>query len=249
MCRVFKLNTAAADESAVFAAAEGAAAASGSLATILEALGVSDAAAAQAAIPELVAARAKLAEVLAELDALMQADAAADAQIVEADVAAAMTARGWHDQRAAAAVKAHRSAIIAEELGKLDAKAGAAARRTARAKGRDVFLQSYGVSTDPRTHHLTQTFVAGPGAAGASQQFTPPGTPVAVPPVAAAGVPQPLPMTGGPQSPVTLASYPGRNDTERAIEYLKATDPKFKQLDWGTQVRRAAQWRRDNAAA
>jgi hypothetical protein len=116
------------------------------------------------------------------------------------------------------------------------------------------------VPTNPQHQHLTRTFVAGPGPGGSTQYLpqllSPPPAPSPMPMPLGYGYPpqapspqplqlsqQPLP---GPQAPIDLSAYSGRNTTERVIAYLSSIDAAFGKLEHGEKVTRAGQWRRAN---
>lgn len=262
LCTLYRLNPQADDDS-VIRAAENAATTGGNLATVLQALGVADASAALAAIPDLVAAKAKLAEAQAELDSLMQADRVSDEAVAEQDVAQAMAARNWRDVQAAAAVKAHRQSIIDGEVGKLASnQRGPKDVRAARERGRTSFLATYGVNLNPAQQHLSQTFVAGPGLAGPHTQYMPP-TPAPAMFHAPQGhvvtqqlpngqvqVLQPLQLSQQPQQQqpgqIDLSAYTGRNTTERIMSYLASVDGKFSELPLHQRINRASAWRKQH---
>lgn len=270
LCTLYSLQSEANDDS-IIRAAENAATVGGNLAALLQALGVQNAEAALAAVPELTAARQRLVDALAELDGLATADATADQTVAQTDVAAALSARGlvrngFADPNLISALSAQRAATIAAEIGKLPkreltvggkkitAEPSVGDQRLARERGRQAFLASYGVNTNPATQHLSQTFVAGPGAAGPGVQYPAPGAalPVqlsnpALPMPADARPPLQLPNGGAQpvvQQPINLSAYGGRNTTERVISYLASQDASFDKLSWGEKVTRAAAWRR-----
>lgn len=271
LCSLFRLNPAS-DDASIIRAAENASSASNDLAGLLKSLGVGDPAAALAAVPDLLGARNRLAEMINELDALMRADAAADQGVAEQDVAAAMSARRCTDPQLVVAFACARGSAIESEIKKLPAaeQKDPAKTRLARVRGRTSFLQHYGVNTDPRTQHLSQTFVAGPGPGGASTQYLPPGAPGGY------HLPQPVPMDLGqngyfqaPYQPqqlqpiqlsqpttqqlqgtqgqtVDLNAYSGRNLTEKIMSYLASLDASFVKLPVGERVSRASAWRKAN---
>lgn len=268
LCAIFQIQDQANDD-VIIRAAENAASVGGNLAALLQALGVQNAEAALAAVPELTAARQRLVDALSELDSLARADASADEAVAQTDVAAALSARGWvhngfADPTMIHALTAHRGALLASEIAALPKERQALGdRRQARERGRQAFLAAYGVNQNPATQHLTQTFVAGPGAQGGSVQFpaplpapgavqfTQPGGRVPVPGLpAAAPQRQPLQLVGGPgpQGPqleqVDLSLFSGRNVTERVMTYLSSVDSGFGKLDRGKQVQRASAWRK-----
>ncbi len=260
LCRLFNLNSEASD-GAVIRAAENAATASADLAGLLKSLGHSAAADALSALPDLMASRGKLTELLAQFDALMRADATADGEVETQDVSAAFSAKRFTDPSLLASLASHRSTAVQAEISKLSAtdQKDVGKVRLARHAGRIAFLTHFGVPTNPAQQHLTQTFVAGPGVNGNSQQFMPmqhvhasayPGS-----------VPQYQPLPQFPQSqPIQLSQqlpqqnpaqgalpdlsvYEG-NLTQRIMQHLSASDAGFSKLDIGTRVRRASDWRK-----
>ena len=257
LCTLYRLQPEANDDS-IIRAAENAATVGGTLAGLLGLLGVSDPEAATKIVPELTAARGKLVDMLAELDSLMVADATADAAMAPQDVAAALSARGWvqrgvADASMVAALTAHRAQMVEVEISKLtDGKRTVGERRLARERGRQSFLASYGVNQNPQTLHLSHTFVAGPGAAGAHVQYPAPygGVQLSSPLAMAPDARPPLQLPGlAPAAPlaqaINLSAFTGRNTTERVIAYLGSQDEAFGALDWGIKVKRASQWRRE----
>lgn len=257
LCRLYALNPEASD-GGIIRAAENAATAGADLAALLKALGHAKAADALAALPDIMGARSKLTELLAQFDSLMRADAAADADVEAQDVSAAFSARRFGDPSLVHSLAAHRGSLIQNEISRLPEadRRDVGKVRAARAAGRTAFLSHYGVVTNPQHVHLTRTFVAGPGPGGTSAQFQPPpmGAPVAPPvgyPQPAAPTSQPMQLSqqpGGfapPPAAVDLSAYEG-NTTQRIIQHLSAQDPNFKALDIGTQISRASAWRRAN---
>lgn len=255
LCRLYNLNPEAADGS-IIRAAENAATGAGDLAGLLKALGMASAADAIGALPDLMGARSKLTEMLAQFDALMRADASADTEVESQDVAAAFSSRRFNDPSLVHSLAAHRGQLIQTEIGKLPPteQKDVGKVRAARAQGRALFLTHYGVPTNPAHMHLTTSFAAGPGAHGPSTQYAPPGA-VHAPILQAANgyrMPTPLQLSQQPQQPqqqqaVDLSQYTGRNQTEQIMSMLSSADPAFGKLDHGTQVTRASAWRRANA--
>lgn len=272
LCTHYGLQPEANDDS-IIRAAQNAADTGGKLAALLQALGVADPAAALAAVPELAGARQQLVDALSQLDSLAAADAQVDeTQVAPQDVGMAASARGWAvrgmlDAQLHSALLSHRKSLIDAEIlkaTKRDPKGNAVPptvgeQRLARERGRQAFLAAYGVSQNPATQHLSQTFIAGPGAAGPGSQFVPmvqPVQPQAQNPVQLTVMPgglpasQPLQLAApGPQQPqqpggISLSNFSGRNTTERIIAMLSSQDPAFKNLEWGQQVKRAGEWRR-----
>jgi hypothetical protein len=257
LCSMFGLMDQA-DDAVIIRAAENANSSGGSLAAVLAALGFQgDVGEALKGVASLKEMEKQLQSALAELQSLNAGDAAADEAQVDPDVAAAMTSRGlvnpqgMVDPLLHSAFKAHRGECIRTELAKCTDKSSVGDKRAARERGRQTFLQSCGVVTDPRTAHLNRTFVAGPGAAGPATQY--PVTNL----VAFGGVPQtPGVMPGAqpmqlrapgmqPLPTIDWSAYSG-NMTQRIMGYLASQDPAFEQLDLGSRIKRASDWRRQN---
>lgn len=253
LCRLFNLIPEASD-GAVIRAAENAATGAADLAALLKGLGHEAAAGALAALPDLMGARSKLTELLAQFDSLMRADANADVDVEQQDVSAAFSARRFGDPALVHSLAAHRGSLIQNAISALSEadRRDVGKVRAARANGRTAFLSHYGVVTNPQHVHLTRTFVAGPGPGGVSSQFLPPATPAPnAAPVVPGGAPQsqPLQLSQQPFTPpaaVDLSAYEG-NMTQRIIQHLSSQDANFKTLDIGTQINRASAWRRANA--
>lgn len=261
LASLFRLVPEANDDS-IIRAAENASNNGGTLAAVLAAFGVSDPQALIGAAQELPQVRQKLADALAELDSLGRADASADEAVAQQDVASALSAAGWARggmvaPNLLAATLLHRKGMIDAELEKLPKdRRNVGEQRLARERGRQAFLAAYGVNLNPATRHLTQTFVAGPGAAGGSSQFFPalpaPNPGAQLQPLPGAPVPQGQPLQlsalpgagGAAPEQVDLAAFSGRNPTERVMSYLASQDPGFSKLDRAVQVRRAGEWRR-----
>ena len=254
LCRLYHLNPEASD-GAIIRAAENASTSANDLAGLLKALGMGAAADAIGALPDLMGARSKLTELLAQFDALMRADATADTEVEQQDVAAAFSARRFTDGALVHSLAAHRGQLIQGAIGALPEadRKDVGKVRAARAQGRSMFLTHYGVPTNPAHMHLTTSFAAGPGPFGGSSQYAPP-SPVPAPlapqaqPYGQPGQPlqlsqQPLPQA---QQPVDLRAFSGRNTTEQIMSYLSSVDAAFGKLEHGVQVQRASAWRRAN---
>jgi len=263
LCRLYALTPEAADGS-VIRAAENASTSAAELAGLLKALGHASAADALGALPDLMGARSKLTELLAQFDALMRADAVADAEVESQDVSAAFSSRRFTDSTLVHSLAAHRASTIQTEINKLPEadRRDVSKVRAARAAGRLVFLTHYGVPTNPAHMHLTQTFAAGPGPGGASSQYAPPG-PLPQPlqvtqhPGFHAPVAQQYPQPGHPlqlsqhqlpqpQGPIDLSTFSGRNQTEQIMSMLSGLDASFDKLEHGVKIQRASAWRRAN---
>lgn len=112
-----------------------------SLVAVLEALGVSDAKAALAAIPDLMAAKAKLADALKQIEGLTQAQAAIEQDMAAAELEAALSAHFADDK-------------LRETL--------RPALKALRATDPEAFRKQYPLP-DPTKAHLLSRLVAGKG--------------------------------------------------------------------------------------
>lgn len=231
ICRALKINLAA-DDAAVGAAVEEAVAGNGSLKSLLEALGVPKVDDALKAIPELRAAREKIAGLLGELDALMAQEAAVDAGVAKVDVGAAMSAAKLSGSGAEDALVAYRNVLVNQEISKIAAtkKHGEhvmlSERRSAVELGRKAFLSKYGVSNLDNSH-LSTTLVSGAG-----------GTQVEAP--KAGGAPLTIEQrNAGDAETIDLRGVPGPNPTARLLTHLKKTQPGFDKLPIDRQLGRA----------
>jgi hypothetical protein len=275
LCSIWRLQPQA-DDASIIRAADTAAASGGQLSSVLAALGVTDVDAALQGIPALVAARSQLQDMLSQLDSLMQADTTADQSVAQTDVANALTARGYAqrgmvDAVLYSAVASSREAAVQAEIAKLPTtevivngvkstrppKAGDV--RAARERGRQTFLATFGVNSNPATQHLTSTFVAGPGMSGPHSQYVPlpgfAGNPAptqlsALPGAPPLQLPRPMQLPqGGPQhdaQAIDWSALGGRNLTEKVVTYLASKDPSIEKLDAGAKIRRASEWKRAN---
>lgn len=228
LCRALKIHKLASDEE-VGAAVEEAASAAGNLKSLLESLGVKNPDEAMKTIPELRAAREKLAGLLSELDSLLQQETAIDAEVAKDDVAAAMKAANYQGSGAERALTAYRAHLVAEEVAKLGDEPKLSQLRDARRAGSAKFRTEYGVKEEAHDH-LSKPVVATRG----GTQLQPPKV---------------LPITerGGDDQPqgeaIDLRGLKG-NTTERLIAHLRKTETGFDKLPWDRQVARAAQVRR-----
>ena len=260
LCRHYGLIEQA-DDAVIIRAAENASTSGGKLSAVLAALGMADAEAALKAIPGIMGAMAELDAIRSELASILQGDAAADAGVADADVAAAMSARGLVNPQGQVdailfgAFKAAREAAVQTEIGKLAKGAKVGEHRAARERGRQAFLAACGVdtNTDPRTAHLTRTLTSGPGVAGPSTQYANPQLlPVGASPLPGAPPgPQPIQLRApgaqpGPVAGIDWTAYHG-NWTQRIMGYLASQDSTFSELDIGTRIQRASAWRKANA--
>jgi hypothetical protein len=247
ICSALAIRTTLADQAVVDAATE-AVATGGGLKAILEGLGVKDAGNALKVIPELMAARSKLAETMAELDQLLQGQAAQDGAMAANDVAAVMSSKRWTDEGLKRPLLADRNARMdaaeaevnrkaALSTGNPSAKAPATERIKARADARAEFLKDNGVGTTPGvdTSHLTTSIAATKG--GVQLTVVTP-----QPRVLAA---DPADTDGGGEV-VDLRGVAGANPFEKVITYLNGKDPSFSKLSHFQRCSRASAFQAAN---
>jgi hypothetical protein len=225
ICRALRIQTLADDE-AVVAAVEETASSGSKLKSLVDALGTVDYDGAMKVVPELKEARDNAAALLAELNGLLGAAQAADAQIAPVDVSAAMRASNYKGAGAEVALKAHRQQCIDTEIEKLErAKAEKAlpnqkperikAHELSQAmqKGREAFLAAHGVKNLDNAH-LGTAFVAGPN----GQQLTPPSN---------GGSPMTVTQTNGGGETIDLRAIDAPNPLLKMVGFLKNNDPGF----------------------
>lgn len=200
------------------------------LASVLEAMGVPNAAEALKTLPVLREARDTLASYVQQIDSLIQAQAAADAEAAPADVDAAMSAAKLSGESAKKALTVMRKHCIEDEVSKVEKAKKAGERATlaeimaARKTGRENFLRECGVQ-DPTKVLLTRTLVAGPGGA----QVEPPKT-LGIEGETDAGSVQ-----------IDLRPFKG-NTTQRLMAHLSKTEGKaFDQLPLERRIERASE--------
>ena len=204
------------------------------LSDVLKALGVTDADSALAAVPELMAAKQKLADMMAELDAALTVQAQIEEQQAEADVDSALTAHQMPEAtRAALRVFRGLDSNVEGEQVK---------DRIARLKDkRAAFVEKYPLPS-PDEQHLTRTIAAQPGGA----QLQVPQQSAAPAQLGASQRPgQALPLSDRNQADaIDVRTYAGRNAFEKTIAYLKATQGEaFTRLSWEDQVKHASRLR------
>lgn len=225
VCRALKVRTLATDEE-VSTAAEEAAAGSSDLQLLLTALDVTASSDAMKAVAELRSGRDRLAKALAELNAILQQDAAADATVAPTEVGAAMSAAKMTGDGAKKALLAYRESLINEELKKLGGEPTISLQRAARAKGRERFLSEYGVK--PEHAHLGLSIVAGPN----GTQFETPKT-----------LTIDERQTDDAQV-IDLKAFKGPNVTARLLGYLRKNEAGFDRLSPVAQFERVSEVRR-----
>jgi len=224
-------------EEAIVEAVDTALADAGSLTELLKALGFESAGAALQGIPDLLAAKAKLSDALAQLEEAMTMQSHIDNATETADVAAAMSAKGYpDDEQLRTALSARRSGVIAEELKKAGDNARPKQLSEARKAGRRAFLASYGVAPEGQENLLT-SLVAGPNGA----QLTAPKALSKTPPARKLGIGA---GHGAPKT-ISLSGLSGANPTEKLVNWVRANDPNGATLSWAELNRRAADLKRD----
>ncbi|HXJ71780.1 MAG TPA: hypothetical protein VNM37_02965, partial [Candidatus Dormibacteraeota bacterium] len=230
VCTALHVRTTLADEAVIDAATE-AAATGGGLKGILEGLGVKDADNALKVIPELMAARAKLAETMQELDQLLQGQAAQEAQMADGDIAAVLSAKKWGDELKPALLADRNARMLAAD-GKAVAEGKKAPERIkAKAEARAAFLKEYGATATVETRHLTLPIVASRG-----------GLQLAAPPAVEPS--RVLPADNGDAGGgeiIDLRAVPGANPFDRLMRHLDAKDPAFKKLTHYQRCRQTSQ--------
>lgn len=201
------------------------------LSAILTALGKTDAAAALAALPDLMSAKAQLTSALQQLEEAMSMQAEVDTSMEDMDAEAAAEAKDLAatDPTVITALKAHRTSVISAEIEKLPKeKRTPKALREARQTGRATFLSQYGV-VDERKQRLLKNLVAGPN-----------GTQLA-PPAAQSGSrqltngqrdEQSRQLTNTDKTPViTLTGLEGSNLMQRLMTHVRLNEKGYEKAD------------------
>lgn len=216
------------DPASVEGAVSGAVTDQATLATVLEALGVPDGAAALAMIPDLTAAKAKLQAALDQLNEVLTMQAQADAATESQDVGAAMSAAGvGENAQVATAFRVQRTSMITTALAAVPDKDKTSPKVLfeARKEARRGFLAAHGVPETGREHLLTNILAAPSGA-----QIDPPTTQQ----LAARKIPI------GNGRTIDLSSYPGPNRFARILSFVQATEKVAgKDLSWDAANKRA----------
>jgi hypothetical protein len=234
----------ASDAPAVEAAIEGAVKDQATLASLLEALGVTNASDALKSISDLTGSRSKLADALAQLDQVLAMQTEVDAATEAQDVGAAMSAGGLNpeDARVRKAFSVQRSTAIATALAavKEEDRKNPKALGTARKEARRAFLAEHGVADQTREHLLTN-IVAGPGPAGGSQQLDPP----------ARSIPLSRSSNGGAARGISLVGVRGPNVFHRLATWVQANEkgPNGQVLSWDAACKRASELKADSTVA
>jgi len=235
----------AADPAAVEEAITGAVNDQATLAALLEALGVKNAADALKSIADLTGAQSKLQAALAQLDQVLamqeQVDAATEAQ----DVGAAMSAGGLDPNNAQVkkAFSVQRKQAITAALAAIPEpkRRDPQALLDARTDARRSFLAEHGVAEQNRQHLLTN-IVAGPGNAGTSTQLNPPND-------------RSIPLNQGGSRPTTkavsLSGISGPNSFHRLCVWVQTNEkgPGGKLLSWDAACSRAKTLKDDATVA
>jgi hypothetical protein len=210
------------------------------LASVLKALGVNDSEKALAAIPELQAARAALADALSQLDQALTLQAQQDTAAETQDVAAAMSARGITDTAFSVSLASHRESLFNQHLSAAHKAAGTDAAGNpkrpapqaladARKEARKAFLAHYGVAAEGQ-QRLLSNIVAAPNGV----QLVPP-----------TGSTQPVDQSrtlsggAGGMKTISLAGIRGPNPFARLCDWVKANEPSIAKLGWDAVTSRA----------
>jgi Mu-like prophage I protein len=248
LCTALGVRTTLADDAVVDAAAE-AATTGGGLKGLLEALGVKDAGAALKVIPELMAARSKLAETMQELDQLLAGNAAQEAAMAAGDATAVMKAKGWTDealQRPLMSDRAQRmtdaeNALVAERKAQGKPAPTVAERISCRANARVAFLKDNGVSDNPAVDPvlLTTPIAATKGGTQLSVPGSLPGARV-LPPDGAGDA------TAATGETIDLRGVAGANPFEKIMTYLGSKDAGWPKLPHYQRCARASAFQRSN---
>jgi hypothetical protein len=228
LCKGLNIRTLATDDE-IAGAVDEAVKKGSDLESLLEAMGVANAGEALKTVPVLREARDKLAGYVSQIDELLQAQAAADAEVAPQEVGAAMSAAKMTGEGAKKALSVMRDHCIATEVEKLERSKPAGQKPTAteimaaRKTGREVFLREYGV-TDPAKVMLTRTLAAGPG----DTQVAPPKT-------------LQIDSSGSDDGPqIDLRSFKG-NTVQRLMQHLSKTEgKKFDDLPLERRIERAS---------
>lgn len=240
VCNAIGVRTLATDNE-IIEAVEGQAAAVPAMSGMLDSLGVSDLEAAKGTIANLQAAMAELDKLRAEIAGILQANAAADAEVAAQDVAAVMSANSWKSDALKPALLARRAQLVTEHIDaakkKDDVKTLSAGRVvTVTEEARQAFLRENGIkpaaegggTVDPQV--LTASLVA---ARGGVQLAANTGKPVHI-------------VQRSQSSEISLANCKGANLTYKVIDYLSQNEDGFKQLSWQQQCSRAATFKAEH---
>lgn len=208
------------------------------LQSVLGLLGVTDAASAMEGVGQLQDAKAKLAEIQAQLDEKMAVVEQVEQAQAENDVGAALSAKGW-DEASRPALLLHRERFLAEEAKKLGDKPDATKLLASKEAGRKAFLTHYGVPDAQHAHLLRLLTVDGNGGEK-------PINPTIVTPDPSKESPTKL-TADGRKIVQVLPEDTGRNNTERLLSALRRQDPSFRLRSHQDQMSVVHTLRRNNA--
>ncbi|MFZ5896821.1 MAG: phage protease [Myxococcota bacterium] len=226
-------------EEAIAAAIDQALSDSLDLGAVLKALGYESASQALQGIPDLLAAKKKLGDALAQLEEAMTMQEQIDSAAEASDVGAAMSAKGYgDDEQLRTALRSHRSSVISDELKKLPEGAGPKQLAECRKTARRAFLASYGVPPEGQESLLTN-IVAGPGGA----QLAPPRSLTSGSNTRQLSIRESAAGSGA--RTVQLAGLEGRNRTERLLSWIRANEPNGDKMSWRQLNARADQLKSD----
>jgi Mu-like prophage I protein len=237
------------EDGAVVDAAGEVAAKGGTLAKLLNALGVADADTGMKVIPEFRSARDQLANALQELDQMLSGQAVIDEQMAAADIAAVMSVMKYPDDDAhREMLAAYRKTCLDTAVQELtvayqrrlsDDKARVPVPKIIEAKqeGRQTFLKKYGITEGVDTSHLTKTLVA---SKGGTQHPAPNGKPPKLP------LSDRNAGSNGVRESVDLKALGAANPVEAAIKHLTAAEPTFGKLSHYQKCKRAAEFCEQN---
>lgn len=254
ICTALRISTRLADDDIAEAAADAGSGAS-ALKKMLESLGVKDADGALKVIPDLMAKRQQLADLLAEFDQLLAGQQAQEAAMADSDVAAALTAKGWGEdaKRATLNDRNHTIELAERDLEKKapkdesgKPKVSIADRIKCRVEARTAWLKEMGVSNDGDvdTSNLGKTLAAGKGGVQLRVDGRAGARPTPAPGRVIRLDDEGQGATGG--DVVDLTKQMGDNPTDKVIRHLSSKDPEFAKLPHITKCKRASEFQTAN---
>lgn len=230
------------DEQAVLQEVESAVAAKADLGEVLKSLGYATAAEALAGIPDLRAALTQVTDLKAQLEEALAMQTQVEETSEEADVDAAMSAKGYDstDKALRNSLSVYRKSLLTAELDKAlaaqpkDSKGvpkplGARQLSEARTAGRKAFFTAYGINADSH-ESLLKNIVAGPN----GQQLRAP-----TPEARQLSIHAPK----GAQQ-INLSAFPGPNSFAKLCAYVR-TEKGFENASPAAVASRASKLRSD----
>jgi hypothetical protein len=178
------------------------------LSAILKVIGVEDPDAALAALPTLVDAKNKLADLGVKLDEALNINVQNEEAVAEQEVEQAMAARNWDDEGIKFALRQLRGLNAPDD-------ATAQVKLDALIKGKATFAEKY-PAPKAGQEHLTSPMLA--KVSGTQLAPNADGNGVALKKAGSSPI---KPNTDGRQV-IDLTAYEGRNTTERVMEYVRA---------------------------